>query len=355
MPQRRSATSLETRVRVAQQQRFTVSAPRFTRSTLTTANGFKVRAALQLRRTCCSVSHVCSRRSRQPYPPTHRRPLTSPLIAHPTLHPAQCRAHTFTHMYTHTCTLAHASAHSCTHDSCPGIQHLVTRALRRWWGCDHLRQPPSRPTPSRSIAPPKRRPSPAGGSAAADATSHTNSRHNERPAVASPPPPPSARPAAPPPSPSSSRSSAASQAEAKEQVEPQADHRKRRIPSTSSPSSSSTPPPSSTDDSSNNEPYLSIILAARNDGHEGNFLVRLQNCLDQIIVLSRHSPNLSLEGNTPCAPHAPTRCCSSPSSSSSHHRRMEPSFILPFIIFPLEMAASPPCPLEDHHRAFSRC
>jgi hypothetical protein len=44
------------------------------------------------------------------------------------------------------------------------------------------------------------------------------------------------------------------------------------------------------------EPYLSIILAARNDGHEGNFIIRLQNCLDQIIVLSRRNPSLSVEG-----------------------------------------------------------
>ena len=30
------------------------------------------------------------------------------------------------------------------------------------------------------------------------------------------------------------------------------------------------------------EVYVSIILAARNDGHEGNFMLRLQTSLDQL-------------------------------------------------------------------------
>jgi hypothetical protein len=75
-------------------------------------------------------------------------------------------------------------------------------------------------------------------------------------------------------------------------------------PSSSSSSSSSSSPTTSSSAttssaSSPDDPYLSIILAARNDGHEGNFLARLQNCLDQIIVLSRRLPQLSAEGTPP--------------------------------------------------------
>jgi hypothetical protein len=69
----------------------------------------------------------------------------------------------------------------------------------------------------------------------------------------------------------------------KEQAAAEAGRAQRSSRSTTSPAASV------------NEPYLSIILAARNDGHEGNFLHRLQNCLDQIIVLSRRSPALSIE------------------------------------------------------------
>ena len=43
------------------------------------------------------------------------------------------------------------------------------------------------------------------------------------------------------------------------------------------------------------EVYVSIILAARNDGHEGNFMLRLQTSLDQIAAAARMHPTLSAE------------------------------------------------------------
>ncbi|EKX40129.1 hypothetical protein GUITHDRAFT_113865 [Guillardia theta CCMP2712] len=43
------------------------------------------------------------------------------------------------------------------------------------------------------------------------------------------------------------------------------------------------------------EVYVSIILAARNDGHEGNFMTRLQTSLDQLAAAARMHPTLSAE------------------------------------------------------------
>jgi hypothetical protein len=43
------------------------------------------------------------------------------------------------------------------------------------------------------------------------------------------------------------------------------------------------------------EVYVSIVLAARNDGHEGNFMTRLQTSLDQLAAAARMHPALSAE------------------------------------------------------------
>ena len=43
------------------------------------------------------------------------------------------------------------------------------------------------------------------------------------------------------------------------------------------------------------EVYVSIILSARNDGHEGNFMLRLQTSLDQLAAAGRMYPSLSAE------------------------------------------------------------
>ena len=43
------------------------------------------------------------------------------------------------------------------------------------------------------------------------------------------------------------------------------------------------------------EVYVSFILSARNDGHEGNFMLRLQTSLDQLAAAGRMYPSLSAE------------------------------------------------------------